>query len=113
MQLVSALHDLEDQFLIIAALLAGQVFNMFHTRGLDGIKSKSTVCLTNLIHYIFPYRHLCGQDIFHAGNRFLFQCHTSHSVIILFISSLYFAAFAGITRLLSILLVFFSFASDF
>ena len=60
-------HNFENEFFIFTALFIIQIFNMFHTRGLNRLETKSTICLFNLSDYIISNLHLSWQNIFHSG----------------------------------------------
>ena len=56
-QFFTSLHDLEDQFLVFAALLAAEILNMFYTGSLDRGKTKGSVRLSDHIHHIVTDCH--------------------------------------------------------
>ncbi len=74
-QLLASLEDLENQFFIVAAALACQVFNGFHAGRLNFLKSEFRIRLFDDGNAVIANFHFCRQDILHAGDRLFDECH--------------------------------------
>ena len=71
LQLLASFQDLEDQLLIVAALLAGQVRKMLHDGRFHGGEAEFSVGLLDQVDQIVPDLHLIGHDVLHAVHGFL------------------------------------------
>ena len=68
-ELLTALHDLKNQLLVIAALLAGQVRKILHNRSLNRRKAEALIGFFNESDQVIPDLHLLRQNILHTGHR--------------------------------------------
>ena len=62
----AALHDLEDELLVIAALLAGQVLDVLHHRRFNLHEAVCAVGFLNHAKHMLTKTHVGGEHIAHA-----------------------------------------------
>ena len=75
LQLRAALHDLEDQLLIVAALLGGQVLDVLHHRRLDLHEAVGGIALLDHAQHMLAQAHVGGEHIAHALDGRLDKFH--------------------------------------
>ena len=100
LKLRAALHHLEDQLLVVAALLAGQVLDVLHHRRFDLHEAARAVGFLNHAEHMLAQAHVGGEHIAHALDGRFDEFHGCDSFRI-FSFKRGFAAPEGVIRLYS------------
>ena len=82
LEIAAALEDLEDELLIFAALLVGEVFDVLHGGRFDLGEAVAAVGIANEPHDALPKLHIAGELIAHALDGRFDKVHWNHSLSI-------------------------------
>ena len=97
LKLRAALHHLEDQLLVVAALLAGQVLDVLHHRRFDLHEAARAVGFLNHAEHMLAQAHVGGEHIAHALDGRFDEFHGCDSFRMFSLGS-GFAASEGVIR---------------